>query len=501
MSERFGETQGRHGRSRANVPARRALRTVSFAAFWAAVSTVGCAAQLTRLEGSDTSSGDSMGSPSDHGSLSSSSSAADAGDGTWDAAAAGSGSSATAAATTAVAEDASTPELDAHLTLPGDASVSGGQNSSQDNAAMSDTMAPNSTTKDDAGAGDCGEGVALCIVKTTPSHQATGVSTATHLVLEFNQVVHPGSGTLSVIASSSGSLFERVPLTDSRVKVDGTVVTVDLDGILGSETRYSVTLTGSALTTGEEIPFSGLTLDQWTFTTAETELPVSSDALLLWVDASFESSVKRDAGNVVVVGDRSGSNNSLRQSSPGAQPSLAEVEWAERDVLRFDGNDVLLASELTAPARNYDVFLVWRSPVTPPTTLTTLFSHGVSDGVLVQLTHGHSVAGFRNAAITRLASGAYQALQFSPPAANQTYLWNASFDGARMNLFVDGRAANGVDVSEVPRTPTEVMALGGGPSGNFAFNGFVGELLYYGRALSGSERATLSDHLLQKWNR
>jgi Concanavalin A-like lectin/glucanases superfamily len=139
--------------------------------------------------------------------------------------------------------------------------------------------------------------------------------------------------------------------------------------------------------------------------------------------------------------------------------------------------------------------------VSPPSTLTTIFNHGVTDGVQVQLTHGQSVAAFRNAAITRFSSGVYQALQFSTPAANQIYLWNATFDGSRMNVSVDGRAVTGVDIAEAPRTPADVIALGAGPSGNFAFNGFVAELLYFGRSLSASERSLLSEHLLDKWMR
>lgn len=147
---------------------------------------------------------------------------------------------------------------------------------------------------------------------------------------------------------------------------------------------------------------------------------------------------------------------------------LAAVEWTDRDVLRFDGSDVLVASQLTAAAQSYDVFIVWHSPVSPPATFTTLFNHGVSDGVQVQLTHEHSVAGFRNAAITRFTSGMYQALQFPAPVANETNLWNATFDGARMNVFVDGRALTGVDVADTPLAPSEVMALAAcGPNGNF----------------------------------
>jgi hypothetical protein len=121
--------------------------------------------------------------------------------------------------------------------------------------------------------------------------------------------------------------------------------------------------------------------------------------------------------------------------------------------------------------------------------------------VQVQLTHGQSVAPFRNAAITRFSSGTYQALQFSTPAPNQTYLWNATFDGSRMDVYVDGRAVAGIDIAEAPRTPADVMALGAGPSGNFAFNGFVAELLYFGRSLSASERALMSEHLFEKWSR
>src|SRR5690606_25791641 len=132
---------------------------------------------------------------------------------------------------------------------------------------------------------------------------------------------------------------------------------------------------------------------------------------------------------------------------------------------------------------------------------TTLFNHGVTEGVQVQLTHGHSVAGFRNAAVTRFTSGTYQALQFPAPAANQTHRWNATFDGARMDVVVDGRTVTGVNVAETPLAPSEVMALGGGPNGNFTFNGYVAELLYFGRSLSSSERSVMSDHLLDKWVR
>lgn len=341
----------------------------------------------------------------------------------------------------------------------------------------------------------------LCLVATTPSHGSENVPTATHVVLEFNRRVDAGSGTLSVVATASGFVFEEVPLDDSRVSIDGSVVSVDLDGILDGETNYTVTLTDAALTAGAETAFKGLVAGELSFTTTSNELPVANDELLLWVDPSFESSMKVEAGAVTVAGDRSGTNHSLRQSSPGARPALETVDWTELPVLRFDGADVLVASELTEASEQYDVFVVWRSPVSPPSTLTTIFNHGVTDGVQVQLTHGHPVAAFRNAAITRFGSGMFQALQLSTPAANQMYLWNATFDGSRMNVSVDGRAVTGVDIAEAPRTPADVIALGAGPSGNFAFNGFVAELLYFGRSLSASERSLLSEHLLDKWMR
>lgn len=350
----------------------------------------------------------------------------------------------------------------------------------------------------DAAVDVCAAGLELCLVAATPSHGSVDVSTTTHVVLAFNRDVYPANGTLSVAIGASGAVFEEMPLSDPRVTIDGQVVTVDLDGVLAGETTYTVSLTEAALT-AEGVTFAGLTAGELSFTTTETELPLADDELVLWIDPSFDQSIKTEAGRVVVAGDRSGKNNSLRQSSVGARPSLQGVDWTERDVLRFEGDDVLVASQLTEGSATHEIFVVWRSPVSAPSTLTTIFNHGVREGVQVQLTHGHSVATFRNAAITRFASGTYQALQFSAPPANQTLLWNANFDGARMSVYVDGRQVTGVDVAEAPRTPSEVMALGGGPANEFAFNGFVAELLYFGRSLSPSERSVMSEHLLDKW--
>ncbi len=339
----------------------------------------------------------------------------------------------------------------------------------------------------------------LKITAISPAPSAPDVSTATHFSLTFDAAIALGSGAFEIVDANTSAVFETVSAGDSRVQVSGKRMTVDIDGVLAGDTSYSVMVEAGMVvgTAGE--PFAGISLGEWEFQTTSVELPVATDDLLVWLDASFTEAIKEQSGAVSLLPDRSAHHNDFVQTTSAARPQLVTNQVGGNAVVRFDGsNDVLLGPNLSDPAE-YDLWVVWQSSVAPGSELTTIFNNGVLEGVHAQFTYGHSVAEYKTAIVSSFAND-YQAVSFGTPVVDTPYIWNASYADAVMDAYLDGApvGANSAMVDPLDSTP-ERAALGASDAGEYAFAGDVGEVLFFARALDTAERDLVEAYLGAKW--
>ncbi len=104
------------------------------------------------------------------------------------------------------------------------------------------------------------------VTSFVPADDATGVVPDANLVLNFSETVVKGSGNI-VIYKSDNTPFETINVTDARVSISGSQVTVNPDGIFASETAYYVQIADTSFEDTEGTPYAGINdATTWNFT-------------------------------------------------------------------------------------------------------------------------------------------------------------------------------------------------------------------------------------------
>lgn len=100
-----------------------------------------------------------------------------------------------------------------------------------------------------------------------PANAATSVIPDDNLVLTFNGTVVEGTGNI-VIYKPDNTPFETIAVTDDRVSISGSEVTINLNGVLASGTIYYVQIAATALDNTGGSSYDGITdTTTWYFTT------------------------------------------------------------------------------------------------------------------------------------------------------------------------------------------------------------------------------------------
>jgi hypothetical protein len=217
---------------------------------------------------------------------------------------------------------------------------------------------------------------------------------------------------------------------------------------------------------------------------------------LLWYDAQYATSFKPSTGAVRLWADRSGNNQNLAQATAAARPTRVDAALGGQAVVRFSGEQMLGGPDLTGPT-GYEIFVVWQSPILPPTTFSVLFTNGVRDDPNLQLIHGHSVSGYGNSALSYFED--YLALAFEPAVVDTPTLWNAAYGtGSGMAIFTNG-AQTDSDPVDLPLPDPEEPITVGGFDDDYFFEGDIGEVILFSRALNGTERTSVNAYLEARW--
>lgn len=204
-------------------------------------------------------------------------------------------------------------------------------------------------------------------------------------------------------------------------------------------------------------------------------LPVSGAKA--WFLGSYGVST---AGSAFIWGDQSG--NGLDAVSVGTlAPTQQLGVLGGHGVLNFSGTQRLSMGYLNLPQPN-SVFIVARR--TPAATINTFF-----DGDAFRNNFNHLNTGtYSIYAGTPLNSAVINAGSFR--------VLYAAYNGATSVLGVDGFAdANGNAGNQAMGTPM----IGADSTGAYQLVGDIAEIIIFNRALSGSERTTITNYLKQRY--
>lgn len=164
------------------------------------------------------------------------------------------------------------------------------------------------------------------LVSLSPQNGATEVPRATDLVLTFDRTMVKGTGNITVYEGYTVKWI--IPVTDAKVTVVGTTVTVDLDE-LEANLPYSVAVDAGAFEDTIGNPSAAIPQSDWGFTTVnmpiviayapendETDVSVNTNLMM-----TYNENVQTGTGNVEIY-----ENDVLVMTIPVTDPRVTIVE-------------------------------------------------------------------------------------------------------------------------------------------------------------------------------
>ncbi|MFQ3599635.1 MAG: LamG-like jellyroll fold domain-containing protein, partial [Chloroherpetonaceae bacterium] len=216
--------------------------------------------------------------------------------------------------------------------------------------------------------------------------------------------------------------------------------------------------------------------------------------LIYWIraDASADTTA---SGQVTSCANLAFSNNPAVQSNVNNRPRYITNAINGRPALEFDGNDLLVTSNLAIG--QYTVFSVFKS-----SSLSTalIYEHGIdansNDGFYLTNTTNNTVRTRRD----NFSTGEYVANWASDNAFKVvTHQWRAGApqhvlraNGVELPLTTAGLAAN--------TSATQRLHIGARANASLGLNGQIAELIIYNRELTSPQRDSVEEYLFQRYN-
>lgn len=105
------------------------------------------------------------------------------------------------------------------------------------------------------------------VLTLAPADDDPSVTINADLVITFNEAVRKGASGDIVIKEDGGSIFETIPVADSRISVSGSTVTINPAGSFAFNTSYHVQIAGGAIEDLAGNPWTGIAnTTSWNFT-------------------------------------------------------------------------------------------------------------------------------------------------------------------------------------------------------------------------------------------
>lgn len=219
-------------------------------------------------------------------------------------------------------------------------------------------------------------------------------------------------------------------------------------------------------------------------------VPSNLADLKLWLDASDPSTITQSGGSISQWSDKSPNGNNATQSSGTSQPITGTRTINGLNTVDFDGvNDFL-----TVPSGLYTIssgpntaFVVF---ATDNTAIEQRIVSGASTAIRwgLVLNSGSPLTAYNGSGVTQ--SVTLDTLQ---------HIFDMTRSGAFLTSCYDGvNGATGSSASDVTSTS---MAIGRkSNSGPVYFDGLLGEIIMYSRALSNDDANAVRAYLKTKWN-
>lgn len=331
-------------------------------------------------------------------------------------------------------------------------------------------------------------------VSSEPANGATEVEQHANIVLTFDREVFPGTGEVSIRNSVDDSVVERVDVGSESLLFDGNTLTVDVSGLLASGSGFYVTVDDSAVVDdhdGRFVGFRGTT--DLAFQTVEL-LPASLvPDVLLWLDASYASSLEEEDGRLVRWLDRSGNNRHASQSAAEQRPEVIDNAVGGRSVVRFGENEAMTSLETLLsfdPGPGFAVVGVVRfrpNPGNQDTVVHLRAGTGAARPIFYRdLQQSEDFCAFTDAQIL-----------CAPDAVRYDYqLLGVNYDGVNASLFVDAVEEASADVSI---GSNEGQWLIGSMDGIGFLTGEIAELIIIDGELTDSDTVALALLMSDAW--
>lgn len=215
--------------------------------------------------------------------------------------------------------------------------------------------------------------------------------------------------------------------------------------------------------------------------------PLSVAGCQLWLDAADASTITHSGGAVSQWDDKSGNTRHTTQGTAGRKPTTGTATIGGRNVLVFDGGDVLLTPTLTL-AQPVTIYVVAR-----------LTNTGVGNGQMIGNT-GNSPTIYAGNAITnywRLYAG--KDVPSAVVTDSTAHQFTAIFNGVSSFLYLDGTAILSNVNPGTPGWSSKAIPIGAGPTASVGWPGEVAEVLIYDTALGTTDRQAIESYLATKW--
>jgi hypothetical protein len=227
--------------------------------------------------------------------------------------------------------------------------------------------------------------------------------------------------------------------------------------------------------------------------------PASISGLANWWDASAASTVNLNGTTVASWANRA-SGPALAQDTAGAQPTYTTAGVNGKNVLAFDGGDVLSAS-VAYSTQTSTFFLVARQNTNVPfagifaLTPASGNDNGNDNAILIELANTDNVLNVQRGALHNAAFSGSGLLPLSVVTVRAS--------ATALLLRTDGTARTNNTSNNFSGTSAGILVGGrfqsGAISASFRANMTVCEILHYTTALTDSDISRIEKHLGSKW--
>lgn len=255
----------------------------------------------------------------------------------------------------------------------------------------------------------------------------------------------------------------------------------------------ALTASASAQIAGPGFAFWKTTSTVWT--------PLAIDSCIMWLDPSDSTTITHASQRISSMRDKSPYMHDATQSTSGKQPYLLynAIGGLPAGSYFIARTDVLQADSVAYKSHALTAFVV-------ALMTSTTDAYGRALSISTASAQDYDAADraaifLRNNGAQNI--GAYRTAMKSNRNVTYSTAFQATsiFDGTNHTMRVDGTASASVSSTGLfnVASPTGVITVGNSTSANGSWQGYIGEVIVYKRALTPTEITTVETYLKAKW--